>query len=81
MKCGGAQTRSRPTANRRRVRRGPRGKRREVIPSLHTGAQTAKKHKAGRRLTSKYAFAGEGATLSKSDDGVTKAGYGKRANR
>ena len=70
--------RSRPTANRRRVqRRGPLGKRREIIPSLHTGAQTAKKRKAGSRVTSKYAFTGEGVALRTSDS----AGMKRRAKR
>lgn len=81
MKCGGAQTRSRPTANRRRLRGGPRGKRREVIPSLHTGAQTGKKPKAGSRVTSKHAFRGEGIALSTPDDVAKGKGFGKRAHR
>lgn len=50
------------------------------MPSLHTGAQTAKKRKAGSRLTSKYAFIGEGSTLCYSEQGKG-TGYGKRANR
>lgn len=74
--CGGAQTRTRPTARRRRV---TRGKRREVVPSNHTGRQTERKRKAGARVTSKYAFAGEGASLAGgSTDGIKK-GKGKRA--
>ncbi|CAA7267167.1 unnamed protein product [Cyclocybe aegerita] len=72
--CGGAQSQTRPTATRRR--RGPRGKQREVVPSLHTGAQTAKKRKAGGRVTSKYAFVGEGATLGNDGKGT---GFGKQA--
>lgn len=71
--CGGAQSRARPTARRRRA---TQGKRREVVPSLHTGAQTAKKRKAGARVTSKYAFTGEGATLANGDKGT---GFGKQA--
>ncbi|KAL1662655.1 WLM domain-containing protein [Schizophyllum commune] len=76
--CGGAQTRTRPTAIRRR--RGPR-RPRETIPSLHTGRQTAKKRKAGARVTSKYAFEGEGATLSGRDPkaGGKGAGFRKQA--
>ncbi|PPQ65296.1 hypothetical protein CVT26_000256 [Gymnopilus dilepis] len=74
--CGGAQSRARPTARRRR--QGARGKRREVVPSLHTGAQTAKKRKAGGRVTSKYAFTGEGQSLASSSTEGT--GFGKRAN-
>lgn len=57
----------------------PRGKRREVVPSLHTGAQTARKRKPGARVTSKYAFAGEGTTLASSSDKGT--GFGKQASR
>ncbi|KJA19444.1 hypothetical protein HYPSUDRAFT_204506 [Hypholoma sublateritium FD-334 SS-4] len=72
--CGGAQSRARPTARRRR--RGAAGKRREVVPSLHTGAQTAKKRKAGARVTSKYAFAGEGTALAEDGKGT---GFGKKA--
>ncbi|KAF9475398.1 WLM-domain-containing protein [Pholiota conissans] len=71
--CGGAQSRTRPTSRRRRAQ----GKRREVIPSLHTGAQTAKKRKAGARVTSKYAFTGEGATLA--EDSSSGTGFGKKA--
>ncbi|EAU85321.2 hypothetical protein CC1G_07591 [Coprinopsis cinerea okayama7 len=73
--CGGAQQRSRPTARRRRAG-GPRGKRKEVVPSPHTGRQTAKKRKAGSRVTSKYAFTGEGNTLGGSSGETSK---GKRA--
>ncbi|KAL1719810.1 hypothetical protein EV715DRAFT_272459 [Schizophyllum commune] len=72
--CGGAQTRTRPTAIRRR--RGPR-RPRETVPSLHTGRQTAKNRKAGARVTSKYAFDGEGATLGQA--GGKGAGFRKRA--
>ncbi|KAL1759962.1 WLM domain-containing protein [Schizophyllum commune] len=74
--CGGAQTRTRPTAIRRR--RGPR-RPRKTVPSLHTGRQTAKKRKAGARVTSKYAFEGEGATLGEA--GGKGAGFRKRAVR
>ena len=48
------------------------------MPSLHTGAQTAKKRKAGARVTSKYAFTGEGTTLANDNKGT---GFGKRATR
>lgn len=76
--CGGAQTRQRPTAMRRR--RGPR-RPRETVASLHTGRQTAKKRKAGARVTSKYAFEGQGTTLSGEDPkaGGKGSGFGKRA--
>lgn len=76
IQCGGAQSRTRPTARRRRR---AQGKRREVVPSLHTGAQTAKKRKAGARATSKYAFSGEGATLAQ--EGSSGTGFGKKAAR
>ncbi|TFK40323.1 WLM domain-containing protein [Crucibulum laeve] len=78
--CGGAQTRARPTATRRRRTGGPR---RETVASLHTGWQTAKKRKAGARVNSKYAFAGEGATLAEDvEDAKGKGkgtGFGKQA--
>ncbi|KAJ3530423.1 hypothetical protein NMY22_g8574 [Coprinellus aureogranulatus] len=73
--CGGAQQRTRPTARRRRTGV-PRGPRKETVPSLHTGRQTAKKRKAGGRVTSKYAFSGEGNTLA--GDGE-EGSRGKRA--
>ncbi|TFK28098.1 WLM-domain-containing protein [Coprinopsis marcescibilis] len=73
--CGGAQQRSQPTARRRRIGV-PRGKRKEVTPSLHTGRQTARKRKAGGRVTSKYAFTGEGQTVGGGDP---DEGKGKRA--
>ena len=78
MQCGGAQTRTRPTARRRRV---TRGKRREVVPSNHTGRQTERKRKAGARVTSKYAFTGEGVSLAGGSADDKKKGKGKRAVR
>ena len=74
--CGGAQSRTRPTATRR-LRR-TQGKRRETVPSLHTGRQTAIKRKAGARVTSKYAFTGQGSMLDSDGDGK---GFGKQAAR
>ncbi|KAL1744844.1 WLM domain-containing protein [Schizophyllum fasciatum] len=76
--CGGAQNRQRPTAIRRR--RGAR-RPRETVPSLLTGRQTAKRRKAGARVTSKYAFEGEGTTLSGQDPkaGGKGAGFRKQA--
>ncbi|KAF9450355.1 WLM-domain-containing protein [Macrolepiota fuliginosa MF-IS2] len=68
--CGGAQTRSRPTSLRRR-RRGPQ----DTVPSLHTGRQTAKRRKAGSRVTSKFAFVGEGKSLGHD----AESSKGKRA--
>ncbi|KAF8992841.1 hypothetical protein BDQ17DRAFT_1392767 [Cyathus striatus] len=75
--CGGAHTRTRTTSVRRR--RGPTGKRREVVPSLHTGRQTARKKKAGSRVTSKYAFSGEGNTLADGMDDAKGKGKGRQA--
>ncbi|KIM84879.1 hypothetical protein PILCRDRAFT_817694 [Piloderma croceum F 1598] len=73
--CGGAQQRARPTSLRRR-----RGNRAKVIgPSLHSGRQTAKKRKAGTRVTSKYAFAGDGKALNEDlDEDQKKKGIGFR---
>ncbi|KII89937.1 hypothetical protein PLICRDRAFT_571252 [Plicaturopsis crispa FD-325 SS-3] len=78
--CGGAQTRTRPArARRARTNRAPRG------PSLHTGAQTARKRKAGARVTAKGAFGGEGSalvedTLGEGGKGKAKGtGFGKQA--
>lgn len=74
--CGGAQSRTRPTATLRR--RTTQGKRRETVPSVHTGRQTAIKRKAGTRVTSKYAFTGQGSMLDGDGDGK---GFGKQAAR
>ncbi|KAI0749788.1 WLM domain-containing protein [Daedaleopsis nitida] len=70
--CGGAQTRTRPTALRRR--------RRQAGPSNHTGAQTAKKRKAGTRVTAKGLFQGSGRALNDDveDEEQKKAGAGFR---
>ncbi|EEB98664.1 hypothetical protein MPER_01788, partial [Moniliophthora perniciosa FA553] len=73
--CGGAQSRSRPFQKSTR-RRGPR-RPKPIIPSNHTGRQTEKKRKPGSRVTSKYAFEGQGITLNDSDTSGT--GKGKRA--
>ncbi|EIM91267.1 WLM-domain-containing protein [Stereum hirsutum FP-91666 SS1] len=81
--CGGAQTRSRPSNRRRRRIAGTETSR--AGPSTHTGAQTAKKRKAGGRLTAKGAFRGDGVALN--DGGESKSevasqvgtGFGKRA--
>ncbi|KAJ4500684.1 WLM domain-containing protein [Lentinula lateritia] len=70
--CGGAQSRTRPSNLRQR--RGPRP--REIMASSKTGRQTAKKRKAGSRVTSKYAFQGEGTSLSAGEAGK---GFGKQA--
>jgi hypothetical protein len=53
-----------------------------VVPSNHTGAQTAKRRKAGGRVTSKYAFTGEGQSLEADVGSATVGtGKGKRAQR
>ncbi|KAJ3874554.1 WLM domain-containing protein [Lentinula edodes] len=71
--CGGAQSRSRPSNLHQR--RGPRP--REIMASGKTGRQTAKRRKAGSRVTSKYAFQGEGTSLSAGEAGK---GFGKQAS-
>ncbi|TFK92648.1 WLM-domain-containing protein [Polyporus arcularius HHB13444] len=72
--CGGAQSRTRPTAVRRRRTRSQAG------PSNHTGAQTAKKRKAGSRVTAKGLFQGAGKALNEDveDEEQKKAGTGFR---
>ncbi|KAJ3987964.1 WLM domain-containing protein [Lentinula detonsa] len=72
--CGGAQSRTRPSNLRQR--RGPR-RPREMVASNKTGRQTAKQRKAGTRVTSKYAFQGEGISLGAIDTGK---GFGKKAS-
>ncbi|KAJ7593048.1 WLM domain-containing protein [Mycena floridula] len=79
--CGGAHSRARPTALRRR--RGPR-RPRKTVASNHTGRQTDKKRKVGARVTSKYAFEGDGNALNGSEDNdnrrnVKGGGFGKQA--
>lgn len=74
--CGGAQTRARPSSFRRR--RHVSQKRGETVPSLHTGRQTAKRRKAGGRVTSKFAFVGDGRSLA---DDSAQSSKGKRAAR
>ncbi|KAJ3815123.1 WLM domain-containing protein [Lentinula lateritia] len=75
--CGGAQNRTRPSNLRQR--RGPRP--RKIMASSKTGRQTAKKRKAGSRVTSKYAFQGEGTSLSagEANKGFRKQASSKRA--
>ncbi|KAI0787641.1 WLM-domain-containing protein [Fomes fomentarius] len=70
--CGGAQTRTRPTALRRR--------RRQAGPSNRTGAQIAKKRKPGSRVTAKGLFKGTGRALNEDeqDEEQKKAGVGFR---
>ncbi|OCH95379.1 WLM-domain-containing protein [Obba rivulosa] len=75
--CGGAHSRKRPTALRRK--RGTQ----QAGPSNHTGPQTAKRRKAGSRVTAKAAFKGEGTALNADieDEDRKKAGtgFGKKA--
>lgn len=81
LKCGGAQSRTRPTSLRRR--RGGRPKNRDG-PSLYTGRQTAKKRKAGARVTGQNVFNGAGKALNEDVDDVQKkkgTGFGKQAIR
>ncbi|KAI6029124.1 WLM-domain-containing protein [Pisolithus microcarpus] len=63
--CGGAHSRVRPVWGRRSV----------VVagPSLHTGAQTTKKCKAGSRVTNSSAFPSTGKALNDDLDDDTKA--------
>jgi hypothetical protein len=69
--CGGAQTRARPARTRRR--RGGPGT---------TGAQTAKRRKAGSRVTAKDAFGGGGTALNAdAEDKKAGAGFRKQAGR
>ncbi|KAJ7127034.1 WLM domain-containing protein [Mycena epipterygia] len=77
--CGGAQSRARPTALRRRRR--PRQTRAGApIASNKTGRQTAKRRKAGARVASKSAFTGDGALLVEDLDVKGKGtGFGKQA--
>ncbi|KAG8954412.1 hypothetical protein FRC04_011739 [Tulasnella sp. 424] len=67
--CGGAHNQKRSGYMRSRRARLPR---KEVVPSLSTGAQTAKKRKPGSRLTKE--LPGQGVKLS--DDGGSR---GKQA--
>ncbi|OSD06601.1 WLM-domain-containing protein [Trametes coccinea BRFM310] len=71
--CGGAQSRARPTAFRRR-------RRQQAGPSNHTGAQTAKRRKAGSRVTAQGTFKGSGRALNEdlTDEDAKKAGAGFR---
>ncbi|EIW83877.1 WLM-domain-containing protein [Coniophora puteana RWD-64-598 SS2] len=72
--CGGAHTKSRSSTLRRR-RRAPRG---FAGPSVHTGAQTERKRKAGARVTSR-AFEAGGQALNEGAEGEEKsAGTGFR---
>ncbi|EKM78723.1 hypothetical protein AGABI1DRAFT_41369 [Agaricus bisporus var. burnettii JB137-S8] len=67
--CGGSQAGTRPTSIQKR-------RRRETGSSSHSGRQTAKRRKAGSRVTSKYAFVGDGQSLTADSAQSSK---GKRA--
>ncbi|KAH9945164.1 WLM-domain-containing protein [Epithele typhae] len=75
--CGGAQGRRRPTSVRRRRRACDTG------PSNHTGAQTAKRRKAGARVTAQGLFVGSGRALDEGaeteDAKQSGAGFRKKA--
>lgn len=76
--CGGAQRRARPAARRRRRQPVPG-------PSTLTGAQTAKRRKAGSRVTTAGTFTGGGQALNADEDekglgiGFRKKAGSKRA--
>ncbi|KZT22356.1 WLM-domain-containing protein [Neolentinus lepideus HHB14362 ss-1] len=76
--CGGAQNRARP-ARRRRRRPTAAG------PSNHTGAQTAKRRKAGSRVAAQGVFKGKGAALNEDigdeEDKKVGTGFRKKAAR
>lgn len=79
IKCGGAQRRTRPTSLQRRRRRT-----KDAEPSLYTGRQTAKKRKAGTRVTAQNAFVGDGKALNEhvgEDKKKKGTGFGKQATR
>ena len=67
VQCGGAQSRARPSSTRRRRRN-------------QAGAQTAKRRKAGSRVTAQGTFKGAGRALNEdvSDEEAKKAGSGFR---
>jgi hypothetical protein len=69
--CGGAQQRARPARRRKRRMGGP---------SKSSGAQTAKRRKAGSRITTQDAFIGGGRALNDdiADEAQKKAGTGFR---
>ncbi|CED83867.1 Protein involved in sister chromatid separation and/or segregation [Phaffia rhodozyma] len=65
--CGGAQRRQRPTSSRRRQRNNTLGLSKGQ-PSLHSGAQTAKKRKSGTRNVLAFREAADGNRV----DGLKK---------
>lgn len=71
--CGGAQSRARPSARRRRQQA-------VAGPSGLTGAQTAKRRKAGSRITAAGTFLGGGQALNADEDEKsTGTGFRKKA--
>jgi hypothetical protein len=74
-KCGGAQSRARPSARKRRQQP-------VAGPSMLTGAQTAKRRKAGSRITAAGTFSGHGQALNADEDEkTTGTGFRKKAVR
>ncbi|KAG1844051.1 WLM-domain-containing protein [Suillus subalutaceus] len=72
--CGGAHSRARPASYQRRKRTAKFNG-----PSVHTGAQSEKKRKAGSRITNANAFVSGGKALNEGVIGETKeAGTGFR---
>ncbi|KAI9512026.1 WLM-domain-containing protein [Russula earlei] len=71
--CGGAQNRARPAMRKRRQRP-------VAGPSMLTGPQTAKRRKAGSRVTAASTFSGSGQILNADDDEKGKGtGFRKKA--
>ncbi|KAI0303834.1 WLM domain-containing protein [Multifurca ochricompacta] len=71
--CGGAQSRARPSARRRRQQS-------VAGPSTSTGAQTAKRRKAGSRVTAAGTFIGSGQALNADKvDKIIGTGFRKKA--
>lgn len=72
--CGGAHSRARPASYQRRKRTA-----KFSGPSVHTGAQSEKKRKAGSRITNANAFGSSGKALNEDIIGEKKvAGTGFR---
>ncbi|KAG2128145.1 WLM domain-containing protein [Suillus cothurnatus] len=75
--CGGAHSRARPASYQRRKRTA-----KFSGPSVHTGAQSEKKRKAGSRITNANAFGSDGKALNEGVIGEKKevgTGFRKKA--
>lgn len=75
--CGGAHSRARPASYQRRKRTA-----KFSGPSVHTGAQSEKKRKAGSRITNANAFGSSGQALNEGIIGEKKetgTGFRKKA--